>query len=232
MGRHDWLDVDLDFFNGADDPVEELATLLNTVNPSTPAAIVVEHHRVVAHVRRAIRSGYLRTPFTVLHVDEHHDFYHGSYCKTMHCGNFGYFLEKKWYDRFTWVANDHAIMDDDWSTAQAWLRKHKKKVEVTRTYPWKKRSWSPSRIKYATFAVSPDYLEGDTLDCAEDMVKLVAKRFGLTTTIVPTSQTHTEWPGAVEQWGTARDRGGVIDLSLRDNIATGRLPCRPCRPRK
>lgn len=227
MGRYDWLDVDLDFFNGTSDPVGELASLLGTVKPSTPAAIVVEHHRVVAHVRRAIRSGCLHTPFTVIHVDEHHDFYGGCRCRTMCCANFGYFLERKWYDRFTWVASVHAIRDDDWDKAQAWLRKHRKKVEFIRHYPWEKQGWNPNRIGYATFAVSPDYLEGGLLDCAEDMVKLVSKHFGLTTTVVPTSREHTEWPGTPEQWGTIRQRGGVADLRLRDNIATGRLRCRP-----
>lgn len=240
MDRQYWLDVDLDFFNEADDPVEELAALLNTVSKSTPAAIMVEHHRAVAHVRRAILSGYLRTPFTVLHVDQHHDFYRGPYRKTMHCGNLGYFLETEWYDCFTWVASDEAdkvftTCLDDWDEAQEWLWEQGKEVEFIRHHPWKTQGWSPERIGYATFAVSPDYLNDSLLDCAEDMVKLVSKHFGLTTTVVPPNPSrpcgyheqpqpniHLPW-----RWGTSSENAGVIDLRLRDNIATGRLRCRP-----
>lgn len=234
MGRQDWLDVDMDFFNGSDDPVEELAALLDAVKPSTPAAIMVEHHRVVAHVRRAVRLGHLHTPFTVLHVDEHHDFYHGPHRKTMDCGNFGYFLKGKWYDRFTWVASDESYHDSDWDEATTWLRKRRKKVDVVRHYPWRKRGWNPNRIGYATFAVSPDYLNCVLLDCAEDMVKLVTKHFGLTTTVVIKElgggcpdENPDDWGGDPKDWGTARQCDGLRVFSPRDNIATGRLRCRP-----
>lgn len=220
MGRQDWLDVDLDFFNGTDDPIEELAALLNTVSKNTPAAIVVEHHRVVAHVRRAIRSGHLHTPFTVLHVDQHHDFYRGPNRRTMHCGNFGYFLEKKWYDRFTWVASDESDQND-WEEAVVWLLGQRKKVNVVRHCPWKKPSWNPNRVGYATFAVSPDYLSCSLLDCAEDMVKLVTKHFGLTTTVA-----LKEFGDNPDDWGTIMQCNGLLDFRPRDNIATGRLRCR------
>jgi hypothetical protein len=66
------LDIDLDYFNLMDNPVERLKALIDWGD--CPIAFVVdEHHKVLPKWKNLVRRGILREPLNILHVDEHHD---------------------------------------------------------------------------------------------------------------------------------------------------------------
>lgn len=247
--RNIWLDVDLDYFNYADDPKLEVRKLLVQLLPSTPAVIVVEHHRVVAHVRRAVGSGALSTPCTVLHVDHHHDYYKDDAWRTgtggkrtvSDCGCFMYFLEKQWYDDVVWIAppdGSAEIYCNMWISAKRWLRRNGKKASCTEQIPWVERKWHrkwhKDRVGFITFTVSPDYLEDTMRDSIEKIIGMIAKHFSLDTTVEPAIAVPdgllSGTPDACgcpstspKDWCTVIRRNGKTIVRNRDNIASGRL---------
>jgi len=66
------LDIDLDYFNTVEDPVQELNRLLTWAN--RPVDFIVEkHHAVLKHWQKHLNKRNLPSPRQILHVDEHHD---------------------------------------------------------------------------------------------------------------------------------------------------------------
>ena len=66
------LDIDLDYFNYFDNPVQRLRALL--VWAGRPVDFMVErHHRVLSKWNKYIKDSTISTPTHILHVDEHHD---------------------------------------------------------------------------------------------------------------------------------------------------------------
>ena len=66
------LDIDLDYFNYFDDPLERLRALL--VWAGRPVDFKVEkHHKVLRQWNTYIKNNTISIPTHILHVDEHHD---------------------------------------------------------------------------------------------------------------------------------------------------------------
>jgi len=66
------LDIDLDYFNLAKDPIRALRHLLHWA--SRPVDFVVERHsHAFQRWKRRFRAGSIPAPSHILHVDEHHD---------------------------------------------------------------------------------------------------------------------------------------------------------------
>ena len=66
------LDIDLDYFGTADDPVRRFEKLLKWAG--RPVDVIVDqHHHVLRRWKAAIKRGRLSAPTHILHVDEHHD---------------------------------------------------------------------------------------------------------------------------------------------------------------
>ncbi|MBN1629680.1 MAG: UPF0489 family protein, partial [Thermoleophilia bacterium] len=66
------LDIDLDYFNLADDPVQRLRELLAWAGRPVDFS-VDKHHHALRRWRASVKRGRLAAPTHVLHVDEHHD---------------------------------------------------------------------------------------------------------------------------------------------------------------
>jgi hypothetical protein len=66
------LDVDLDYFNLAEDPASSFREILRWA--SRPVDLVVERHsQTFQYWKRRFRTGSIPAPSHILHVDEHHD---------------------------------------------------------------------------------------------------------------------------------------------------------------
>jgi len=66
------LDIDLDYFNDIEDPVQQLSNLLTWAG--RPVDFIVEEHQVVLkHWQEYLKKRKLPSPMHILHVDEHHD---------------------------------------------------------------------------------------------------------------------------------------------------------------
>ena len=66
------LDIDLDYFNTIEDPVQGLNKLLTWAN--RPVDFIVEkHNMVLKHWQEYLEKRNLPSPRYILHVDEHHD---------------------------------------------------------------------------------------------------------------------------------------------------------------
>lgn len=174
------LSVDLDWLNGADDPIIKLKRVLCHVPKDTPAIMTVEHHEFLPQLRRWIKSGKVPTPFNIINLDEHHDYYgnsppHDPAGTEINCGVWGYRLPLDWYERYTWIHNEHKE-DTDWKEAQSWLND----VGILCSCRSRPRLGELNGdIVAAVFCVSPDYIEYEMWDVIHEAVEVVVKHFEL-----------------------------------------------------
>jgi len=180
------ISVDLDWFNGKSNPLDKLRELLQHIPKITPAIMTVEHHEFLPQLRQWIKSGKVKTPFNIVNIDEHHDYYsnpppydpHGT---ETHCGNWGFRLPLEWYDRYTWVNNSEGD-DTDWPEAKIWLGDRGIKCSVREQH---RLNSLKSKIVAAIFCVSPDYLDqfmtyaDDSLCGVSDAVETIVRYFGM-----------------------------------------------------
>lgn len=174
------LSVDLDWLNGADDPIRKLNGVLNHIPQDIPAIMTVEHHEFLPQLREWIKSGKVKTPFNVLNLDEHHDYYthsppHHPCGLEINCGNWGYRLLLEWYNRYTWVHNGDTTLCD-WEHAKLWLANSGisfSKRAIHRLGTLK------SEIVAVVFCVSPDYLTDEMQDKIAEAIEIVVHRFKL-----------------------------------------------------
>jgi hypothetical protein len=112
------LDIDLDYFNLAGDPVKELRDLLSWAD--RPVAFVVErHHQALPRWTSRIRRGTLSPPQFILHIDEHHDMMDEK--TTPNIGNMMYHAMIRWPDcRVCWMANGRIDDPSQWLTNRTW----------------------------------------------------------------------------------------------------------------
>jgi len=176
------ISVDLDWLNGSECPGNTIKKLLRHIPKNIPAIITIEHHGFLPHLRRWIKSGKVPTPFNVINLDEHHDYYHhgppydpdGT---AINCGNWGYRLPTEWYRRLTWVHNSSfQNIENDWNLAQRWLRERN---IATSTRGRHRLSQLRSKIVAAVFCVSPEYLEGKTFRHITHIIEIVAHHFNM-----------------------------------------------------
>jgi len=172
------LSVDLDWLNKSSDPAVKLGKLLKYIPPGIPVTFTVEHHQFLTWLRRLVRSGQISTPFDLINVDAHHDFYGWVIPErdhTMNCGNWGYRIPTKWLSSYTWIHNVGASVDG-WTEATRYFRK--------RNIKFSKRSHllfsrSKPNIAAAVFCVSPDYCSNFVRDKLPELVEMVNRHFDL-----------------------------------------------------
>ena len=170
--------------------------------------MTVEHHQFLPQLRRWIKSGEVKTPFNVLNIDAHHDYYRTFYLypsgkltdptrSKLNCGNWGYHLPTSWYNRFTWVHNQQKE-SDDWDKAQKWLTDKNIKSSVRTRH---RLSRLRGEIVAATFCVSPDFVNVETMPHIPEIVDIVANHFNMEK--VPTRVKHgLTSPYVVKGWRT------------------------------
>lgn len=175
------ISIDFDWLNGVESPIDKLQRLLHYIPRKVPAVITIEHHEFLPHLYRWIRLGQVPTPFNIINLDEHHDYYN---CRPPRdpdgtitdCGNWGFRLPTNWYRRITWVHNGTGWFGD-WNNAQEWLKCKNIRSSMRNRH---RLSELRTEIVAAIFCVSPDYLEGNIFNYICDIVDIVTSHFGLT----------------------------------------------------
>jgi len=140
--------------------------------------MTIEHHEILPPIKQWVDEGIVQTPFRIINIDEHHDYYRGQppydpNGKAIGCGNWGYRMPLEWYDTFTWVYNNTEC-DYDWDYAKDWM-----KERGIRAYKRNQHRLSQlvSKIVAAVFCVSPDYMTDDVLDITPKAIETVANHF-------------------------------------------------------
>ena len=112
------LDIDLDYFNLADDPGGQLRDLLSWAN--RPVDVVVErHHRVLRRWTGRVRRGTLTPPAFILHVDEHHDMMDERQAPNI--ANVMFHAMTRWPAcRVCWMAQDRIDDPSQWLADETW----------------------------------------------------------------------------------------------------------------
>jgi len=125
------LDIDFDYFNLMDNPVQSLEQLL--VWADRPVSFVAEnHHEVLLWWRHCLKKGRLPEPRYILHVDEHHDMMDEN--TKPNIANFIFHAMRDWSNvRVHWLV-EHAI-----DSPGMWLS------EDTWDMLSKRFTWSPHR---------------------------------------------------------------------------------------
>ncbi len=175
------VSIDLDWLNKKSDPVRSLRGILRNIPRSVPAIMTVEHHEFLPQLRKWIKAGTVTTPFNILNIDEHHDYYanvppfHPEGTK-INCGVWGYRLPTDWYCRYTWVHNHTKYANHDWPKAEAWMQKR----GIT---PSKRERHRLSEIKKQIAAVvicvSPDYISKSVETKIDRLVETAVDHFKL-----------------------------------------------------
>jgi len=176
MATKTLISIDLDWFNYESNPLSELSKMLQYIPRNTPAIMTIEHHEFLPQLRKWIELGRVLTPFNVLNIDEHHDYYYNIEGTETNCGNWGYRLPLSWYDRYTWSYGKCGEECWGWNEAKQWLSDHGIKT-------YRRQDHCLSRLKTdivaAIFCDSPDYLTFEMWDHISDAVEIVASHFGL-----------------------------------------------------
>jgi hypothetical protein len=107
------LDIDLDYFNLADDPVRRLRELLAWAG--RPVDFEVErHHQALGRWRTLVKRGRLAPPTHILHVDEHHDMMDEQ--SSPNIANFICHAMRQWPE-----CRVHWLVDEPIDSPNAWL---------------------------------------------------------------------------------------------------------------
>lgn len=180
MSTRTLISVDLDWLNGQSDPIDKLKKLLRYIPKNTPSVMTVEHHEFLPQLHRWIKSGKIPTPFNILNIDEHHDYYFVFNSspvfvknREINCGNWGYHVPTNWYNRLTWVCNSHGEFCD-WDDAQKWLDNRNISCSVRNKH---RLSELRTEIVATIFCVSPDYLHENMHDHIVEAVEMIVRHF-------------------------------------------------------
>ena len=113
------LDIDLDYFNLMDDPVQRLSQLLAWA--ACPVRFVVEnHHQAYRRWMDCIENGRLREPQYILHVDEHHDMMDET--AKPNIANFVYHAMRTWPRvRVHWLVEQAIDSPSMWLSEDTWM---------------------------------------------------------------------------------------------------------------
>lgn len=174
------ISVDLDWLNRAERPLCQLRGILKHIPKKTPAIMTVQHHEFMPQLRRWIKSGKVQTPFNIMNIDEHHDYYvnpppHDPRGDAINCGVWGYRIPLDWYSRYTWVHNGDGVFHN-WDEAEQWFADVGISCSVRDRH---RLSELNGRIVAAVFCVSPDYLDYDMWDHIHEAVEIVTDHFSL-----------------------------------------------------
>jgi hypothetical protein len=112
------LDIDLDYFNLLDDPLDRLNELLDWAKRPVDK-IVDHHHKSLEYWKQALAKRSLAAPQFILHVDEHHDML--SETRPIQFGNFLYFAMQRWPEcRVHWQVDNPIDSPSMWLSDEAW----------------------------------------------------------------------------------------------------------------
>jgi len=158
------LDIDFDYFNLMDNPVQRLEQLL--VWADCPVSFVAEsHHEVLRWWRSCIKKGRLRDPQYILHVDEHHDMMDE---KTKpNIANFIVHAIRDWPNvRVHWLVEQAIDSPEMWLSEGTWYKLSKRFTSSSRRHPkWPK----PDLVSACS---SPEFVS-DSL--RKDLLKAIGK---------------------------------------------------------
>ena len=113
------LDIDLDYFNLMDNPVQRLSQLLAWA--ACPVTFVVEsHHQAFRRWIRCVEKGSLPEPRYILHVDEHHDMMDEK--AQPNIANFVYHAMRTWPQvRVHWLVEQAIDSPSMWLSEDTWM---------------------------------------------------------------------------------------------------------------
>ena len=112
------LDIDLDYFEFLDRPVQRLDELLGWAE--RPVDAVFDHHRKALELwTQATKRSKLATPQFILHVDQHHDMLGERL--PLNSGNFLFFAMRRWSKcRVHWLVDMVIDSPRQWLSERAW----------------------------------------------------------------------------------------------------------------
>ena len=113
------LDIDLDYFDQMDDPVQRLSQLLAWA--ACPVAFVVEnHHEAFRRWMDCVDNGRLPEPQYILHADEHHDMMDET--AKPNIANFIYHAMRIWPQvRVHWLVEQAIDSPSMWLSEETWM---------------------------------------------------------------------------------------------------------------
>ncbi len=144
------LDIDFDYFNLMDNPVQRLAQLLEWAD--CPVSFVTEsHHEVLRWWRSSIKKGHLHEPQYILHVDEHHDMMDE---KTKpNIANFILHAMRDWSNvRVHWLVEQAIDSPEMWLSEDTWAK-------ISKQFTWSSRrppEWPKPDI--VSVCTSPEFV--------------------------------------------------------------------------
>jgi hypothetical protein len=144
------LDIDLDYFNLMDNPVQRFEQLLAWAN--CPVSFVVEHHHEAFRewIRR-VNKGSLRDPQYILHVDEHHDMMDEAPAPNI--SNFMYHAMRTWPEvRVHWLVEQAIDSPAIWLSDESWML-------LSRRFTWgahRPRKWPKPQL--VSVCLSPQFV--------------------------------------------------------------------------
>ena len=119
------LDIDLDYFNLVDNPVQRLERLLK--GAECPVSFIIRsHHEALRRWKSCLQKRGLRDPQHILHVDEHHDMMDEN--ATPNIANFLYHAMRMWPEvRVHWLVQRPIDSPSMWLSDESWrmLRHHR-----------------------------------------------------------------------------------------------------------
>ena len=170
-----WVDIDLDVFNKLRDPLASYQQVLDRIPRHVSACLVSQHHQVLPCLREAINYGAIVSPFRIVHIDQHHDFYPEPR-KHPDCATYMWHVPSSCYTEFTWLHHKDPEYCN-WSDVVEKLRRRGKKVRARK---WDSRHyWRMDTVGFVSVALSPDYIVEMDIDLLRDMIDLTVEWFGL-----------------------------------------------------
>lgn len=146
------LDIDLDYFNLVETPVQRLHTLL--LWAERPVTLVVDrHHDALRTWRGLVKKGALTPPTHILHVDEHHDMMDEK--PNLSISNVMYHAMAEWPNcRVYWMVEERIDGPNIWLECDTWCSM-RRRFKVGNELPCK---WpKPDLVSICT---SPEFVDG------------------------------------------------------------------------
>jgi len=150
------LDIDLDYFNAFENPVQRFDSLLNWAN--RPVDFIVEkHYEVLKQWQKRIRKIGLSSPTHIMHVDEHHDMMNEQAVPSI--ANVVVHALRRWPEcRVHWLVEDPIDSPEMWLSDSTWEKlspRFSKGAHKPRNWP------KPNLVSVCT---SPDFVAKAILD--------------------------------------------------------------------
>ena len=150
------LDIDLDYFNLAHDPLGALSEILGWAN--RPVDVLAENHTdALRYWVKLVDSGRLPRPTHILHADEHHDIMDQK--DRMNLANVMYHAMVRWRKcRVYWMAQESVDTPGTWLAPETWSElKSRFRMGTKRPPRWPKPD-------FVSVTVSPAFVPAELQD--------------------------------------------------------------------